>query len=127
MSCRPGCRCARCYVPCFDPCPGGWSNFRSGACCAPILFDAFLGGRSYPIGPRLVQVRVAAQNGSPFASSPNPLIGNQAALLVWLNGVLVEAANLGFSTFGSFQAVGGYLLAARIGGTCVTGLTPILT
>jgi len=62
-----------------------------------------------------------------FASSPNPPIANQAALLVWLNGVLVEAANAGFSSFGNFQAVGGYLLAARIGNTCVTGLTPILT
>ncbi len=126
MGCLPGCRCARCYVPCYDPCPGGWSNFRSGACCAPVLFDAFLGGRSYPIAGGTVRVTVTTPSGI-FASSPNPPIANQAALLVWLNGVLVEAANAGFSSFGNFQAVGGYLLAARIGNTCVTGLTPILT
>jgi hypothetical protein len=71
-------------------------------------------------------VRVATQGGGLFVSSPNPLIANQAALLVWLNGVLVEAANLSFGTFGSFKAVGGYLLAARIGGTCVTGVTPVV-
>ena len=106
-----------------DPCPGGWRNFRSGSGCQAMLVSAFLGGRTYTIAPDTIQIVVNADEG-PFVSTPNPAIANQAALLVWLNAVLVEASNQGLTTFGIFRAIGGYLLPAKIEGLCVTQVVP---
>lgn len=69
----------------------------------------------------VARVQVTTVKGI-FVSSPNPAIANPQVLLVWLNGVLVEAANQGFSSMGNFQLTGGYLLVARIVDTCVTQL-----